>query len=291
MAAEEREFPFTKRDFQRICELIRARAGINLAAGKEDMVYSRIVRRLRQHKLGSFAEYLDMLETADDAEWTAFTNALTTNLTSFFREAHHFDMLKQHLAHVPRGPKVLLWSAATSTGEEPYSMAMAACEQYGTLKPPVAILATDIDTQVLDTAQQGIYPIERLQSVSPARQKKFFRRGVGSRAGYCKVVDELRELITFRQLNLLEPRWGLRGPFEAIFCRNVMIYFDRATQHRILEKMVPLLGQDGLFFAGHSENFFHAADLITSVGKTVYRRTARAAARADASAERAKAAA
>jgi chemotaxis protein methyltransferase CheR len=268
---EAHEFPFTRRDFERICGLIRDRAGIMLVDGKQDMVYSRIARRLRKLQLNSFAEYLDLLEnTGGEEEWQAFTNALTTNLTAFFREEHHFRILQEHLARIDPQQRVLLWSAAASTGEEAYSMAMSLVEHYGSFHPPAAILATDIDTQVLDTARAGIYPMERVEKLSPERLRRFFRRGTGAHEGYCKVVDELRALVSFRRLNLLDPKWGLRGPFEAIFCRNVMIYFDKPTQHAILQKMIPLLSDSGLFFAGHSESFFHAADLMRSVGRTVY---------------------
>ena len=267
---QQREYAYTRRDFERICSLIRGRAGIKLGPGKEDMVYSRIVRRVRALELGSFEEYLDSLSSAGEDEWQAFTNALTTNLTAFFREAHHFDALKLHLARLKNKSRVLLWCAAASTGEEPYSMAIAACEHYGTLNPPVKILATDIDTHVLDSGRRGVYPLERIEKVSDERKKKFFRRGVGAQDGYCKVIPELQSLITFGRLNLLEGKWGLRGPFDAILCRNVMIYFDKPTQHAILSRMMPLLAHDGLFFAGHSESFFHATDLIAPIGRTIY---------------------
>jgi chemotaxis protein methyltransferase CheR len=271
LASAPREFRYTQQDFERVCALIRARAGIALAASKQDMVYGRLVRRLRQHGVASFGEYLDLLERCGDAaEWQAFTNALTTNLTAFFREAHHFDALRDLLGRLQREP-LRLWSAAASTGEEPYSMAMAVVEHYGSFDVPVKILATDIDTQVLDVARRGVYPLERLDKMPPERCRRFFLRGTGEHQGYCRVVDGLRRLIEFRPLNLLESQWGLRGPFDAVFCRNVMIYFDKATQYRILSRMVPLLAADGLFFAGHSESFFHATDLLQSCGRTIYR--------------------
>ncbi|WP_028006919.1 CheR family methyltransferase [Solimonas flava] len=271
-ADEAREFAFTARDFERVCAMIRARAGIALAPSKRDMVYSRLSRRLRALRLDSFAAYLQLLDEPRHPEWEAFTNALTTNLTAFFREPHHFETL-QTLLREARGPRpLLLWSAAASTGEEPYSIAISACEAFGTLRPPVRILATDLDTQVLQTAERGVYPLERIERLDAARRQRFFRRGVGSREGYCRVVDELRALVHFRPLNLLDERWPLRGPYTAIFCRNVMIYFDRPTQHRVLSHLVPLLADDGLLFAGHSESFFHAAELVRPCGRTVYRR-------------------
>lgn len=271
-----REFTFTVADFKRISGLIHARAGIALNDGKRDLVYSRIGRRLRALRMTSFREYLDQLESSgDDAEWQAFTNALTTNLTSFFREEHHFVRLAELLSKRAPGERMLLWCSAASTGEEPYSIAITAAEVFGTLKPPVSILATDIDTQVLDTASQGVYADERIERLSEERKRRFFRRGTGENQGLVRVVDELRELVTFRQLNLLDPRYPVRGPFRAIFCRNVMIYFDKPTQYQVLSRMVPVLADDGLFFAGHSESFFHAGDLIESCGRTIYRKAQR----------------
>jgi len=275
----EREFHFTSRDFNRVRDMIYQHAGISLSQAKQDLVYSRLARRLRATGKQVFAVYLDDLEQdRSSPEWEAFVNALTTNLTSFFRESHHFDLLREHLQHQSRDSMLRIWCCAASTGEEPYSIAMAACEAFGTLRPPVAILATDIDTNVLATAQRGIYPLERLDKVTDERRRRFFRRGVGANQGQCKVIDELRSLISFRQLNLLTPSWGLKGPFTAIFCRNVMIYFDKPTQHKILQRFAPLLGSDGLLFTGHSESLFNVASLYASVGRTTYRRLAATAA-------------
>jgi chemotaxis protein methyltransferase CheR len=266
-----REFGYSKRDFERARELIRERAGIALSACKEDMVYGRLARRVRQHGLGSVAEYLDLLERSDGEEWQDFTNALTTNLTAFFREPHHFDTLRQLCGRLQRREPLRLWSAAASTGEEPYSMAMAVVEHFGGFDAPVRILATDIDTQVLATAARGVYALPRLDKLTPERRRRFFQRGTGANDGLCRVVEPLRRLVEFRPLNLLDGQWPLRGPFDAIFCRNVMIYFDKPTQYRILSRIMPLLARDGLFFAGHSESFFHAADLLKPLGRTVYR--------------------
>ncbi|MDP3858376.1 MAG: CheR family methyltransferase [Stagnimonas sp.] len=275
---DTRQYAYAARDFERVRRLIHSRAGIALADSKQDMVYSRLVRRLRATGSESFQDYLDRLEQTGDAEeWQAFTNALTTNLTSFFRESHHFDSLAELLRARPRGERSLLWSAAASTGEEPYSIAMTAVEAYGSMTPPVIILATDIDTQVLATAERGIYPLERLEKLSAERKRRFFRRGTGANAGHCRVVDELRALIRFRPLNLLDAQWPIKGPFQAIFCRNVMIYFDKPTQLEIIGKLVPRLAPDGLLYAGHSESFFHAAHLIRPLGRTIYTATGSAA--------------
>lgn len=274
-ASGEREFEFSDRDFRRVCEQIRERAGIALADGKRDMVYGRLSRRLRALGLRSFREYLDQLENDGGDEWQAFTNALTTNLTSFFREPHHFDKLREELGRrVDNGP-LKLWSCASSTGEEPYSMAITACEAYGTLNPPVRILATDVDTQVLATGERGIYPLERIANLSENLRRRYFLRGTGPNAGFCRVNPALRNMIDFRQLNLLAPRYDVSGPFDAVFCRNVMIYFDKPVQRGILSRLVPHLANDGLLYTGHSENYLHAADIIQPCGRTLYRRATR----------------
>lgn len=262
-------FEFTPRDFARVRALIYKQAGISLGESKQEMVYSRLARRLRARKMNTFAEYLDDLEGARDSEeWEAFTNALTTNLTSFFREAHHFPILAEHMRKM-KAP-LSIWCSASSTGEEPYSIAMTVCEAFGTLAPPVSIIATDIDTNVLETAANGVYPVERIEKMAQDRVKRFFLRGKGDRAGMVRVRPELRQLITFKPLNLLAGTWPVNGPFDVIFCRNVMIYFDKPTQGRILSRFVPLMKPQGLLFAGHSENFMYASDAFRLRGKTVY---------------------
>jgi chemotaxis protein methyltransferase CheR len=267
---EAREFHFTAQDFERIRKLIYDRAGISLSPAKQDMVYSRLARRLRATRIPSFNEYLARLERGDTVEMEAFTNSLTTNLTSFFREQHHFPLLAEHVKKHGKHHPISLWCSAASTGEEPYSMAMTMVDLFGTFTPPVHILATDLDTTVLQKAQEGIYPLERLEKIPQDMVKKFFLKGTGKQEGLARVRKELRDMITFRQINLLDESWPMRGPFDAIFCRNVMIYFDKKTQYDVLKKFVPLLHKDGLLFAGHSESFYHAADLFRSQGKTVY---------------------
>lgn len=272
-AASDREFAYTQKDFERVRRLIHGRTGIALSESKEDMVYSRLARRLRAIGLDDFRDYLDRLESEnDEAEWQAFVNALTTNLTAFFRESHHFEELSQQLRRRPKGTDARIWCAAASTGEEPYSLAITAAETYGALDPPVSILATDIDTQVLETARQGVYAMERIERLTTERVRRFFLKGTGEKSGWCRVRPELRDLIQFETLNLLDPRWNLQGPFDAIFCRNVMIYFDKATQRQILQRFLPLLTPNGVLYAGHSESFFHATDLFRSIGRTVYQK-------------------
>jgi chemotaxis protein methyltransferase CheR len=265
-----KEFNFTKSDFERVRALIYQRAGISLADSKQEMVYSRLARRLRATGIVSFGRYLDDLEAGRlGEEWESFTNALTTNLTSFFREAHHFPLLAEHVKKV-RDQPIQIWCSAASTGEEPYSIAMTVCEAFNTLTPPVQIIATDIDTNVLAAGEKGVYAIDRIEKMEPERAKRFFLRGKGDQAGMVRVRQELRQLITFKQLNLLGDAWPLKGPFDVIFCRNVMIYFDKATQRKILSRFVPLMKPDALLFAGHSENFLYVSESLKLRGKTVY---------------------
>jgi chemotaxis protein methyltransferase CheR len=267
----DREFHFTQADFDRVRKLIYDHAGISLAPIKQDMVYSRLARRLRALKLTTFQDYLALLEGGDASEWETFVNSLTTNLTAFFREAHHFEILRKQLQERPQRP-LRIWCSAASTGEEPYSLAMTACEAFDSPTPPVEIIASDIDTNVLATAQKGVYALDRVERVAPARLQRFFLKGAGSQAGYARVRPELQRLVRFVRVNLLDARWPVQGPLDALFCRNVMIYFDKPTQYQILKKFVPLLRDDGLLYAGHSESFLHAADLFHSLGRTVYER-------------------
>lgn len=269
-----REFAYAERDFERVRRLIRARVGIALNDSKQNMVYNRLVKRLRLLGMASFADYLALLDDAAHPEWQHFVNALTTNLSAFFREEYHFPILVEHVRALGRTP-VRVWSAAASTGEEPYSIAIALCEAFGGLQPPARILATDIDTHVLEQAQRGVYTMERVEQVAPERLKRFFLRGTGANAGHAKVRPELAGLIDYRRLNLTEDGWGLEGRFDAVFCRNVMIYFDKATQHQVLQRIHRVLAPDGLLFAGHSESFLHAAELFRPAGRTVYRPVAR----------------
>ncbi|NEX20642.1 chemotaxis protein CheR [Thiorhodococcus mannitoliphagus] len=270
-ATREREFHFTPADFKQIRALIYEHAGISLSDGKVDMVYSRIARRLRATGLNTFQGYLSFLDENPE-EWQHFTNSLTTNLTSFFREEHHFPVLAERLLEAKgKGQNpVTLWSSACSTGEEPYSMAMTAVDAFGTWTPPVKILATDLDTNVLTQAHKGIYPIERIEKLPQEVRKRFFQRGKGDKAGMVRVRPELRALVSFHPLNLLDGDWPMRGRFDAIFCRNVLIYFDKPTQYKLLAHFHPLLREEGLLFVGHSESLTHAADLFRLRGKTVY---------------------
>lgn len=267
-ASTQREFAFSSRDFDEIRKMIYDHAGIALNEAKEDMVYSRLARRLRATGKRSFPEYLALIRSGDAAEWEAFVNSLTTNLTDFFREAHHFHILKDFLRTRKDRP-ITIWSSASSTGEEPYSIAITAIEALGA-NPPVQVLASDLDTNVLKKAEEGVYPVERLAKLSAEQQRQFFLKGTGENAGMARAKPELRALLKCFRLNLLDSIWSVRQPLDAIFCRNVMIYFDKPTQYAILKKMKPLLKPDGLLFVGHSEALYHATDLFKLRGQTVY---------------------
>ncbi|MDO8925614.1 MAG: CheR family methyltransferase [Sideroxyarcus sp.] len=271
-----REFQFTDQDFQRIRKLIHEYAGISLGEHKQELVYSRLARRLRATGTATFAEYLDRLQRGDKAEWEAFTNSLTTNLTSFFREPHHFPILAEHLRKQEAGQALTLWCSACSTGEEAYSMAMTAVETLGHDRP-VHIIASDLDTKVLETAREGRYKADAVARLPPQQVERFFTRATGADAGYVLVRPELKKMIDFRRINLLEAGWPIHAPLDAIFCRNVMIYFDKDTQLTILQKFAPLMRGNGLLFAGHSESFYHASSIFKLRGSTVYELAARKA--------------
>ncbi len=263
------DFLLTDHDFSKIRTLIHQRAGIALGGQKRQMVYSRLARRLRDLRMKEFSTYLNFLEAdPKSGEWELFTNALTTNLTSFFREAHHFPILAEHAVQCARPLSV--WCSAASTGEEPYSIAMTLIEALGDHPGAVSVVATDIDTQVLAKAEAGIFTMEQVSKLSPQRLKRFFLKGSGAHAGKVKIRPEVAAMVKFSQLNLLDPRWVLRDPFDAIFCRNVMIYFDKPTQKAVLQRFVPLMKPNGLLFAGHSENFSFAAQTLRLRGQTVY---------------------
>jgi chemotaxis protein methyltransferase CheR len=267
------EFSFDARDFDRVRALIYTRAGISLHAGKQAMVYSRLSRRLRETGHRSFGSYLEWLEAASgaqaDEEWQEFVNCLTTNLTSFFREAHHFDALVHDLK-ARAGQGLRIWCNAASTGEEPYTIAMTVTEALGP-GADVTIVASDIDTKVLATASRGVYPADA-RGLTPERQRRHFLRGTGANGGLMRVRPELARMIEFRAHNLMDARWALGEPFDLVFCRNVMIYFDNATQRRVLGQIHAAMRPRGLMYVGHSENFTDVRDLFRLRGKTIYER-------------------
>ena len=264
-----KEFAFVAADFEAVRKRLKKIAGINLADSKDSMVYSRLSRRIRHLKLSSFADYLRYVDSTN-AEHQEFVNALTTNLTSFFREQHHFDELKSYLVSQKNRP-ITIWCAASSTGEEPYSLAMTVVEALGTFSNKVKIIASDIDSNVLSTASRGVYKLELLDAFDNAVKKRFFHRGTGANSGMAKVVPELRQLIEFKRINLMDTGWDLPKNIDIVFCRNVMIYFDKETQLDILTKIVAHMSPQGLYFAGHSENFGHVNSILKPLGKTIYR--------------------
>ncbi|MGO4392511.1 CheR family methyltransferase [Variovorax sp. M-6] len=263
------EFLFTDSDFSKVRTLIHRRAGIALGEQKRQMVYSRLSRRLRELRLPEFSSYLELLESRQDGdEWQSFINSLTTNLTSFFREAHHFPVLAEHVRKA-RDP-VTIWCSAASTGEEPYSIAITLIEALGDKANAARVISTDIDTAVLAKAQAGVFTAEQVSRLSPERLRRFFSKGTGSNAGKVRIRPEVAQLVKFSRLNLLDPSWSVKEPVDAIFCRNVMIYFDKPTQKKVLDRFAPLLKTNGLLFAGHSENASLVNQSFKSLGHTVY---------------------
>jgi chemotaxis protein methyltransferase CheR len=271
----DQEFTFASADFERVRKLIYQRAGISLHDGKRAMVYSRLSRRLRETGHRSFKDYLQWLEGASgisgEQEWQEFINCLTTNLTSFFREEHHFhafaDALRA-LSPTVRNPRI--WCNAASTGEEPYSITMVLSEVLGA-GTGARLLATDIDTKVLATGQRGVYAADS-RGLSQERLKKHFMRGTGANAGFIRVKPELTKMIDFKPFNLMSTHWAMGEPFDMVFCRNVMIYFDHGTQRKVLERIHGVMKPGGLLFVGHSENFTDSRDLFHLQGKTIYKR-------------------
>lgn len=268
--AQGREFVWTNADFARVQALIYQRAGISLHDGKHAMVYSRLSRRLRDTGHTSFHDYLCWLETHDGPEWQEFVNALTTNLTAFFREQHHFEIFASHLRSKPSA-NWRVWCNAASTGEEPYSIVITALEALGA-NASFKLTASDIDSRVLATAAQGVYRLDSVKGLSPERLQKFFLKGKGGNAGMVRAKPELRRAIDFMSVNLIRDDWPFKEPFDVVFCRNVMIYFDAPTQRRVLERIHRVLKPGGMLFVGHAENFSESKDLFTLRGKTVYER-------------------
>lgn len=269
-ASPQREFPFSNRDFEEVRKMIYDHAGIALNEAKEDMVYSRLARRLRATGKRSFPEYLDLIRSGDAAEWEAFVNSLTTNLTDFFREAHHFHILKDFLKTRKDRP-ITIWSSASSTGEEPYSIAITALEAMGR-NAPVQILASDLDTNVLKKAEAGVYPIERLAKLSAEQQRHFFLKGTGENAGMARAKPELRAMLNCFRLNLLDTVWSIRQPLDAIFCRNVMIYFDKKTQEGLVNRFHSRLAKGGYLFIGHSESLTGLNHAFKYLEPSLYRK-------------------
>lgn len=268
-----REFPMTEGNFQHIKKIAYSLTGISLTDHKKNMIYGRLARRLRKLDLANFDDYIDLLEAGEPAELTEFINAITTNLTSFFRENHHFQHLQTEV--IPRlmranlaKKRIRIWSAGCSTGEEPYSIAMVLASFAALSTWNVKVLATDLDSSVVEKASQGIYTSERVENI-PDQYRKFLQQDKNS--DRVKVKDKVRELITFKQLNLLHD-WPMKGPFDVIFCRNVVIYFDANTQRELFDRYANILREDGDLYIGHSESLHNICNRFKSCGRTIYKR-------------------
>jgi len=272
-----REFEFTAEVFDQVRSLVKKKTGIVLSDGKQDMVYGRLTRRLRALNLPTFESYLKIVEAGDADELVNLVNAITTNLTSFFREEHHFDYLKSTVfpALMEKNAatkKIRIWSAGCSTGEEPYSIAMTIREFFPQDSGwDVKVIATDLDSNVVNTGKKGVYTLSRVEGVSAEYKRRWMRRGKGDKSDFVKMKPELQELITFKQLNLLEG-WPLKGPVDIIFCRNVVIYFDKDTQRVLFDRYADMLAAEGHLLIGHSENMFNVCDRFESLGQTVYKK-------------------
>lgn len=269
------KFELSDADFQRLRDIVYARTGIALSDAKRELVYGRLSRRLRKLQVKTFGDYLRLVESGDPDELQELTNAITTNLTSFFRENHHFEQLADEvLPDIERRRQALrrvrVWSAGCSTGEEPYSIATVMREKLGHLRDwDIKLLATDIDSSVLATAAEGQYAGERFRGMAAGRLRRF--PPTDEQHEFRGADEDLRSLITFKRLNLLD-NWPMQGPFDVIFCRNVIIYFDKETQKRLFERMARLQEPGSWLFIGHSENLFNVTTQYRLVGRTVYQR-------------------
>lgn len=271
----DREFDFQDKDFQRVKKIVYEFAGIDLNDSKKNLVYNRLSKRIRFLQMSNFSQYLNYVEQQGEEEFVHLINAITTNLTFFFRENHHFEYLaKTVLPELIKlnasTKKIRVWSAGCSTGEEPYSIAI-------TLKESVPagwdakVIATDLDSNVVNTGMKGVYKIDRLKGVSEERKKRWFLKGKGSQDGYVKVKPELQEVIEFGQLNLMD-EWPLKSGIDVIFCRNVVIYFDKPTQSKLFNRYADLLREDGHLFIGHSESLYKVCDRFELLGQTIYKK-------------------
>lgn len=266
------DLPLSPQQFNRIARLAEGLAGIILKEHKQQMINARLSRRIRALKMSSFEEYLSLLEGPKaNTEVENFINSVTTNLTSFFREKHHFEHFSTQLLEplAKSGTKrIRVWSAGCSTGEEPYTIAMTAlnakCWQSSW---DFKILATDLDTNVLAHGKAGHYRADKAEAI-PSEMRRWTTRGGDG----IDIRQDCKKLITFRQLNLLE-QWPMRGPFDAIFCRNVMIYFDADTKANLVQRYANLLAPHGVLYLGHSESLLGTHPLLTREGQTTYRRT------------------
>jgi chemotaxis protein methyltransferase CheR len=276
----DREFKFTDEDFAWLRKLALERVGISLAESKMDMIYNRLARRIRRLGLGDFASYVMLLKRGDEEELEQFTNAVTTNLTRFFREPHHFTFLRNEFSRVgpeaeAKSPRVLrVWSAGCSSGEEAYSIAMTLHDVPALRSTQIHVVASDIDSAALARAEAGAYPIQALEGIDYAMQKRWFLRGRGQNDGLVKVKSDLSDCLSFVQHNLVGAWPDEIAAFNVVFCRNVMIYFDKTHQQRLIERIAECLVPPGLLFIGHSESLYGISSRFELLGQTLYRKIA-----------------
>jgi len=277
MSLVKKEFDFSDKHFNHIRNIVSEHSGIVLSDAKRDMVYSRLVRRLRKTGMSNFDDYCLLLENKNHEEFTHFSNAITTNLTSFFRENHHFDFLAESV--LPKlmqrnkdSKKIRVWSAGCSTGMEAYSIAMVLKEVIPENQGwDIKILATDLDTNVLETASNGIYKQDSVTGVTDVRMTRWFMKGRAENSENVKLSRQLRDIITFKQLNLLNS-FPFKGPFDIIFCRNVVIYFDKATQKVLFDKFANIHANDSYLFIGHSETLYNVTERYKLIRNTIYKK-------------------
>jgi chemotaxis protein methyltransferase CheR len=265
-------------EFEFISHVVGQNAGIVLGPNKRQLVQGRLARRLRELGLRSYQEYCEHVRSSGPEELVGLINALTTNVTAFFREKHHFEalasyMLPEAMRRNAASRRIRIWSAGCSTGEEAYCVAMTAADVVPPAGWDFKILATDIDSDVIARAQQGVYPLDRVASLPSERLRGCFQKGTGAQAGKAIVKAQLRAAVTFRVLNLLQP-WPMKGPFDVILCRNVMIYFDQVTRERLVDRFAELLAPGGYLCIGHAESLHNSSAPVQLVGRTIYRRNA-----------------
>lgn len=276
MEVREEKHSLSDKQFKKLCTLVYDATGIVLAEGKRQMVYRRLMRRVRELKIDSFFDYCRMLEAENSNELPNFLNAITTNFTSFFREKHHFEymtdtFLPAHTRQFAASRRLRIWSAASSTGEEPYSLAITLLEYFGSQwhNWDCKVLATDIDTNVLEHARNGVYDASRIENLPESVKKRWFLRKKQGDSELVRVVPELQEVLTYKQLNLMH-EWPIRGPLDLIICRNVLIYFDKPTQAMLLDRFVKLLRPGGVLMLGHSESIAKDYTGLKPDGRTTY---------------------
>ncbi len=275
MMQHDKEFEFTREDFDYLRKLVTETTGIIADDDKYTLYYTRLARRVRKLGLKNFTEYRNYLNANKESELIELVNSVTTNLTAFFRENHHFEFLAETIVGKAkkRGDrKIRIWSAGCSTGEEPYSIAITLAENIPDFKSwDIKILATDIDSNVVKKASGGVYEMARVDGMDKTRLKKFFKKGTGHNSGFVRVNPELRNMISFSQLNLLH-QWPIKDTLDCIFCRNVVIYFDKPTKEKLVERYADLIMDDGYLFMGHSESLYKSTDRFKLLGKTIYQK-------------------